>query len=129
MKLYEYDDFVITKKKDPRQILAEFREEKADLLHMAVGISKEAGELLDAVARLCFYDKELDVDNVIEEMGDIEFFMSGLRDRIAIILETNTESLQKEILSLNILKLSKRYASGGFSNEEANARADKEETE
>ena len=129
MNLSDYDAFVETRKKNPFRIVEEFHFAKADLLHMAVGISKESGELLDSIARLCFYDKDLDTNNVIEEMGDIEFFMSGLRARIADILEVCPQELHSAILSRNVEKLSKRYASGGFSNAEANARADKGEEE
>ena len=125
MNLPDYDTFVVTRKKNPDHIVEEFNGTKADLLHMAVGISKEAGELLDAVARLCFYDKELDLENVVEEMGDIEFFLSGLRDRVAMILGINTVQLQKQVLGRNVAKLSRRYSSGKFSNDQANARADK----
>lgn len=105
-------------KKPGEEIVDEFNSDKADLLHMAVGISKEAGELLDAVARLCFYDKKLDVENVVEELGDIEFFMEGIRERLNI---TRDDTLRH-----NHEKLSRRYQSKSFSNDQANARADKE---
>lgn len=74
-----HQELVNDLKKPGEEIVAEFNSDKADLIHMAAGISKEAGELLDAVARLCFYDKKLDVENVVEELGDIEFFMEGIR--------------------------------------------------
>lgn len=125
MKLSNYDEFVVTRKKNPDHIVGEFNAAKADLLHMAVGISKESGELLDSIARLCFYDKELDLENVVEEMGDIEFFLSGLRDRVGIMLGVSTVDLQEKILRHNVGKLSARYSSGKFSNDQANARADK----
>ena len=114
----EYAEFVAGKKKPGESIVDEFNSTKADLLHMAVGITKEAGELLDAVARLCFYNKELDLENVAEELGDIEFFLEGFRQRAEISRDTT--------LFMNMEKLGKRYASGSFSNEQANARADKE---
>ena len=94
--------------------------ESAHLLHMAVGVSGEAGELLDAIKKAAIYCKELDRENVIEELGDLEFYMEGLRQGLGITRE--------ETLAHNIAKLSKRYASGSYSNAQAQARADKAES-
>lgn len=90
---------------------------KIVLLHMAVGVSGEAGELLDAVKKNTIYNKELDRANVIEELGDIEFYLEGLRQTLSITRE--------ECLASNITKLSKRYGSGTYSDQQAQARADK----
>lgn len=86
-------------------------------LHMAVGISGEAGELLDAVKKSAIYNKPLDISNVIEELGDLEFYMEGLRQGLGITRE--------ETLHANTHKLAKRYHTGTYSNEQAQARADK----
>jgi NTP pyrophosphatase (non-canonical NTP hydrolase) len=43
---------------------------RRDLLHCASGMVTEAGELIDPFKRAMFYKKELDVVNVIEEVGD-----------------------------------------------------------
>lgn len=114
----QYCEFVRGKKKHPKDIISEMNPGKADMLHMAVGVSKEAGELLDAIARVAFYNKPVDRENVVEELGDLEFFMEGIRQRLHISRE--------ETISHNAKKLGARYASGSFSNEQANARADKE---
>ena len=89
------------------------------LVHAVMGISGEAGELLDAVKKAVIYQKPLDIDNVIEELGDIEFYMEELRRQICITRETT--------LSRNIMKLRKRYPDGEYSDEDAQARADKQE--
>lgn len=89
----------------------------AHLFHMAAGISGEAGELLDAIKKAVIYRKELDHTNVVEELGDLEFFMEGLRQGLGITRE--------ETLTANIDKLSVRY-SGGYSDAAAKARADKD---
>lgn len=88
-----------------------------NILHAAVGISGEAGELLDAVKKHWAYDKPLDRANVIEELGDLEFYTAALRMLIG--------ASRTEVLSANVAKLSVRYASGSYSNEQAQARADK----
>lgn len=89
----------------------------ANILHMAVGISGEAGELLDAVKKAAIYNKELDRENVIEELGDLEFYMQGLRYELGIN--------RAEVIAYNMEKLSKRYTSGYYSNKAAQDRADK----
>ena len=53
---------------------------------------------------------------MIEELGDLEFYMQGLRDALKITRE--------ETLKINMQKLEKRYG-GLYSNEAAQARADK----
>jgi NTP pyrophosphatase (non-canonical NTP hydrolase) len=88
----------------------------AHLLHMVVGISGEAGELLDAIKKTTIYGKSLDRENVIEELGDLEFYMEGLRASLQI---TREETIQQ-----NISKLSKRYGTK-YSNQAAIQRADK----
>lgn len=98
-------------------IMNELTPKQAHLLHMAVGISGEAGELLDAVKKHAIYQKSLDVTNVVEELGDLEFFMEGLRAALGISRD--------EVLAKNIYKLSARYLSGIYSNEQAQQRADK----
>ena len=90
----------------------------AHLLHMAVGISGEAGELLDSVKKSTIYCKPLDIQNVIEELGDLEFYLEGLRIGLGITRE--------QVLEHNINKLSERYSKGSYSNEQAIQRADKE---
>ena len=99
-------------------IVASLTPDMAHNLHMAVGIAGESGELLDAVKKAAIYCKPIDRDNVIEELGDLEFYMEGLRQGLHITRE--------ECLEDNISKLSKRYASGAFSNKEAQDRADKQ---
>lgn len=87
------------------------------LLHMAVGISGEAGELLDAVKKAAIYNKPLDRENVIEELGDLEFYMEGLRAELGITRE--------QTLQANIDKLSVRYKKG-YSDKAAQDREDKQ---
>lgn len=89
----------------------------AHLLHMAVGISGEAGELLDAVKCNAIYLKPLDLTNVIEELGDLEFYLQGLRDAVGVTRDQTIEA--------NREKLAKRYQDLTYSDAAANARADK----
>jgi len=106
----DYSDFVAALFKD-------MGSPTLDLLHAAVGIAGEAGELLDAVKKHWAYEKPLDRENVIEELGDLEFYMQALRNNIGVP--------RSFIIQKNQEKLSKRYASLHYSNQAAVARADK----
>ena len=86
------------------------------LIHAAMGISGEAGELVDCIKKHAIYGQELDISNLVEELGDIEFYLEALRQ----LLKINRE----DILEANIRKLSVRYKSR-FTTEESAARADK----
>lgn len=90
---------------------------KMHRLHMAVGISGESGELLDAIKKHVIYNKPIDRDNVIEELGDLEYYMEGLRQGLSITRE--------ETIEQNIAKLSLRYPGFSYSDAAAQARADK----
>lgn len=104
--------------KPGEDIIKELSIRKANLLHMAVGISGEAGELLDAIKKHAIYNTEIDVDNIIEELGDLEFFMEGIRQELELDRDT--------ILRQNVEKLAKRYPDGRFTNIAARERKDKE---
>lgn len=112
-----YKAMVLAKAKPGQSIVSEMTPDQAHQLHMAVGVSGEAGELLDAVKKSTVYQKPLDRANVIEELGDLEFYMEGLRASLGITRE--------ETLRHNMQKLDKRYGTGQYSNEQAQARADK----
>lgn len=114
----DYAQMVHDLTKSGAEIQETLTPEKCHLLHMAFGIAGEAGELLDAVKKHVIYDKDLDVGNVIEEMGDLEFYQEGLRQALGL--------LRSVVLAANVTKLSKRYYLGSYSNEQAQTRADKE---
>ena len=44
-------------------------------LHAILGVSSEAGELVDALKKAIFFDFPLDVTNCDEEFGDILFYI------------------------------------------------------
>ena len=112
-----YPELVAALAKPGADIVATLTAEDAHSLHMAVGIAGEAGELLDAVKKAAIYRKPIDRANVVEELGDLEFYMEGLRQGLGIT--------RQEVLDHNIAKLSKRYNSGTYSDKHAQERADK----
>ena len=89
------------------------------MMHAAIGVAGEAGELLDAVKKVWAYGKPLDRANAVEELGDLEFYMEALRQQIGVSRE--------EVLQANQEKLAKRYPGGVYSDQHAQARLDKVE--
>ena len=148
--------------------------------HAAYGILSEVGEIASAIKKHRFYETPLDMENIIEELGDIRFFLQmnlnllginihnkSLNDSLALEeiqewpavnddnlfyvlrsllkfeydVERDTLDLwckwlklcayfklhPSEVINYNVVKLMKRYPSMQFSNEDALARADKQE--
>lgn len=112
----DHHEMVRTLAKPGQDIINSLTPERADLLHMALGVAGEAGELVDAIKKHVIYNKEIDRDNVIEELGDLEFFMKRIRQ----ILNISRSSTLKG----NMVKLGKRYPNQ-YSDAAAQARADK----
>lgn len=112
-----YGDMVKALTKPGQSILDSLGAEQAHIIHMTLGISGEAGEILDAVKKSAIYKKELDVENLIEELGDIEFYLEGLRQGLGITRELTIKA--------NIAKLGKRYEGFKYSDKAAQERADK----
>lgn len=75
--------------------------DRARLLHGMVGIATEAGELLDAFKREAFYGKNLDETNIVEEAGDILWYLALVLDSV--------DSTLHEAMQRNIQKLWRRY--------------------
>lgn len=117
----DHQIMVATLQKHGDAILAQITPLKIMCLHMAGGAASEGGELFDAIKRWALFGKDLDRENVIEELGDLEFFMEGLRQNLGIDRD--------ETLHHNIFKLTKgtnpRYPGGVFSDAATIARADK----
>lgn len=108
---------VATLVKPGEAIVGSLTPENAHLWHMATGVAGEAGELLDAIKKVVVYQKEPDIKNIIEELGDLEFYMGALRTA----LNLNRD----DILEANIGKLGRRYEGHRYSDDAAQARADK----
>ena len=115
--LTQFDNMTLALAKDGNQIKQELTPEQAHLWHMVTGISGEAAEILDCFKKHVVYQKPLDIENAKEELGDLLFYMSNLMQSVGLSFE--------EVLQHNIDKLSVRYASGKYSNQQAQERADK----
>ena len=110
------------------------------MVHASMGISGEAGEILltipdgdchyyaseiaiaaskiiDDVKKTWIYGKELDKENVLEECGDILFYVSVLLAECGFTIG--------DAMRHNVAKLQKRYPEG-YSDQHAIARQDKQ---
>ncbi|MBT8387098.1 MAG: nucleoside triphosphate pyrophosphohydrolase family protein [Ignavibacteria bacterium] len=84
------------------------------LLHAAFGLSTEANEFMDQMKKHIFYDKELDVKNLFEELGDMLWYITVALDSIGESMENCMEA--------NIRKLFTRYKDKKFTKSEAHVR-------
>ncbi len=88
-----------------------------DLIHAALGLTTEVGELADPIKKAMFYGKPLDEANIKEEAGDLLWYLAGpLCRALGCTLE--------ELAAANIAKLRARYPDT-YSDQHAIARADK----
>lgn len=110
--LISYEQFVT-------KLIKEMGSEQLNKIHMVLGIAGEAGEIVDAIKKENVYGKPLDRVNVVEELGDLEFYIAGLRQMYGI--------RRDEVLANNVAKLMVRYPTG-YTDEAAIARADKDPT-
>lgn len=104
MKIEEYGAY-------QTRIIRDLGSYESNLMHMAAGISGEAGEVLDIVKKNFAYGKPLDQAHLIEELGDIVFYINGL----LWMIDTSWD----EVLTTNIRKLEARYPSGTFNADHA----------
>lgn len=86
-------------------------------LHAALGVCGEAGELADAIKKQYVYGKGVDIENIIEELGDLRFYIQAVMNHYGL--------REQDILQVNANKLALRYKSLTYSDEAAIDRADK----
>lgn len=115
--LKAHDELVNELAKPGHLISGTMTPRQAHLMHMAIGIAGEAGELLDVIKKHVIYNKDLDLEHLMEEMGDLMFYLNGLRMEIGATYE--------EILTANINKLRTRYPDKQYTDKHAQLRADK----
>lgn len=117
-----YADMVHYLAKPGQDIINSLDSGQAHLLHMVMGVCGEAGELLDALKKHIIYGKQLDMSNVIEELGDIEFYLQGIRNELMISRTTCLVSNARKL----VVGKNARYKAGTYSDRAAQAREDKQ---
>ena len=78
--------------------------EKEMLVNGVMGLCGEAGESIDIVKKHLFHGHALNRDRLIEEIGDVAWYLAETCTALGIDLES--------VLTSNIEKLKKRYPEG-----------------
>ena len=84
--------------------------------NMCMGLAGEIGEVIDIMKKHIYQGKELDITDVIEEVGDVLWYIANFCNINNITMDECMES--------NIKKLRKRFPNG-FTIKDANERKDK----
>ena len=84
--------------------------------NMCMGLAGEIGEVIDIMKKHIYQGKELDITDVIEEVGDVLWYIANFCNVNNITMDECMES--------NIKKLRKRFPNG-FTTKDANERKDK----
>lgn len=79
-----------------------------EFANYALGLCGEAGEVGDLIKKRIFHGHQLDVDDLMKELGDVLWYLSNVATLAGIDLS--------EVATKNIDKLNKRYKDG-FSHE------------
>ena len=104
-----YDQFVLQLFKADTQ--------REMITHAVLGVAGEVGELVDCIKKHTAYNKPLDMENLIEEIGDMRFYLQAIQNLYGIT--------EDQVLQANANKLAKRYQGLRYSDAAAISRADK----
>lgn len=84
--------------------------DKIHLLHACMGMTTEVGEFVDTMKKYVFYGKQIDYVNLVEEVGDLFWYMALACNTLGVSFE--------EVTRKNIEKLKARYGDK-FTSEKA----------
>jgi NTP pyrophosphatase (non-canonical NTP hydrolase) len=77
---------------------------EGELSNIGLGIAGEAGEIVDLIKKTAYHGHEMDVPDLIKELGDLFYYAERLMDAFGISHE--------EVRIKNIMKLQERYPKG-----------------
>lgn len=77
------------------------RPQTMKLIEAAMGIGGEGGEIVDILKKVTFYNKDLDLKHIKEEIGDLLWYVNLMIHAV--------ESSWSEVFEMNIAKLEARY--------------------
>ena len=102
--------------REARRTLREDLPYEAICSNMCMGLAGEIGEVIDVMKKHIYQGKELDITDVIEEVGDVLWYIANFCNINNITMDECMES--------NMKKLRKRFPNG-FTVKDANERKDK----
>jgi NTP pyrophosphatase (non-canonical NTP hydrolase) len=85
------------------------------MINAALGLSGEAGELIEQIKKHLFHGHNLDHAKFLNELGDVLWYLTILASSIGHTLN--------DVMVMNVNKLSKRYPEG-FSSDSSILRVD-----
>lgn len=74
------------------------------LTNFALGLAGEAGEVVEAVKKHVYHQHPLDRDHLVEELGDVLWYVTALASALGVPLD--------DIAAANVAKLLARYPEG-----------------
>lgn len=101
MKINEYQELALT-------TMNKQLSERDVLINSVMGLCGESGEVIDIVKKHISHGHELDREKLIDELGDVAWYLAECSYAIGVPLE--------DVLQRNIEKLKSRYPDG-FSSE------------
>lgn len=75
-----------------------------DMANAALGLAGEAGEVADEVKKCLYQGREWDSEKIIEELGDVLWYVALTADMLDVPLDF--------VMEYNLDKLQKRYPDG-----------------
>ena len=87
-------------------------DKKELILNASMGLCGESGEVIDLVKKHLFQGHDLDDERLIEELGDVAWYLAEAATALNVDLS--------EILEKNIKKLENRFPDGFNSNRSIN---------
>lgn len=88
---------------------------RLDLLHCAIGMADEAGEILDHIKKYVYHNKPFAMNEIASEFGDQEWYKSNALRLLGISFS--------DVLRANKIKLDARYPNGRSKNYLANQKS------
>lgn len=76
-------------------------DQREQLINYTLGLAGETGELVESVKKYLYHDHPLKSDKVVEELGDILWYVAELASNLGIKLQ--------DVAFFNIHKLENRY--------------------
>jgi len=81
------------------------------LINGVMGLTGESGEVIDLIKKYLYQGHELDKNKIIDELGDVLWYINLIVDAVNVDLE--------DIARCNIKKLEQRYPTGYFRVEDS----------
>lgn len=94
MKLKEYQDFA-------HQGIRHESEGKNLIVGFALGLGGESGEVIDAIKKREYHGRDIPIEHIKEELGDVMWYVANLCNEFGFDLN--------DVLLYNMSKLIKRY--------------------